>query len=84
VVELVALKNQSIYAGIGLQAAGLYERVDLVDDGQVYGASAYLAGPTPVGTFTVGVGVASETWGVWLALGRPIGKGSILDRGLFR
>jgi NTE family protein len=84
VADLVALKNQSIYAGIGLQAAGLYDRVDLVDDGQVYGASAYLAGPTPIGTFTVGAGVASETWGVWLALGRPIGKGSIVDRGLFR
>jgi NTE family protein len=84
VLEIVEIKNESLYAGFGLQVAGLYERVDLVEDGEVYGASAYLAGPTPIGTFTVGAGVASDTWGVWLALGRPIGKGSILDKGLFR
>jgi NTE family protein len=83
-VELSALKHQSIYAGFGLQAAGLYDRIDLVDDGTVYGASVYLGGPTPVGTFTVGVGVAEDTWGFWLSLGRPIGQGSILDDGLFR
>lgn len=83
-VELSALKHQSIYAGFGLQAAGLYDRIDLVDDGTVYGASVYLGGPTPIGTFTVGVGVAEDTWGFWLSLGRPIGQGSILDDGLFR
>ena len=53
--ELVAIKNQAIYAGIGLHAAGIYERVDFqVPDDEIYGASAYLAGQTPVGTFTLG------------------------------
>lgn len=83
-LEISALKQQSIYAGLGLQVAGLYDRIDLVDDGEVYGASAYLAGPTPIGMFTVGTGVSSDAWSVWLSLGRPIGKGSILDEGLFR
>ncbi|MGH8134815.1 MAG: patatin-like phospholipase family protein [Steroidobacteraceae bacterium] len=82
--DIVPLKNQAIYAGFGLQAAGLYDRVDPVADGEVYGASAYLAGPTPIGTLTLGLGAATDDWSVWLSLGRPIGKGSILDDGLFR
>lgn len=82
--ELVAVKNQAIYGGFGLQAAGLYDRADLVEDDEIYGASAYLAGPTPIGTFTLGVGAASDSWSIWLSLGRPVGKGSILDDGLFR
>jgi NTE family protein len=82
--ELVPVKNQAIYGGFGLQAAGLYDRVDLVDDGEIYGVSAYVGGPTPIGTFTLGIGAAEESWGVWLSLGRPIGTGSVLDDGLFR
>jgi len=33
---------------------------------------------------TVGIGGAEDSWGFWLSLGRPVGKGSILDLGLFR
>ncbi len=82
--ELVSIKKQAIYAGFGVQAAGLYDRVDPVDDGEVYGLSAYLGGPTPIGTLVLGAGVASDSWGVWLSLGRPVGNGSILDNGLFQ
>lgn len=82
--DLAPVKNQAIYGGLGLQAAGLYDRIDRVDDSEVYGVSAYLGGPTPIGTFTIGVGFDQENVGVWLSLGRPIGKGSILDEGLFR
>ena len=82
--DLVAVKNQYVYGGIGLQAAGLHERVDRVEDGEVYSASAYIGGPTPIGTLTLGVGGASDSWGFWLSIGRPIGTGSILDSGLFR
>ena len=82
--ELVAVKNQAIYAGLGVQAAGLYDRVDPVDDGEIYGLSGYIGGPTPIGSLILGVGVASDSWGVWISLGRPIGKGSILDHDLFR
>jgi NTE family protein len=83
-MELVPVKNQSIYGGIGLTAAGLYDRVDRIEDGEVYSVSAYVGGPTPVGTFIVGIGGAEDSWGFWLSLGRPVGKGSILDQGLFR
>ena len=83
-VDLVPVKNQAIYGGFGLQAAGLYDRVDRVEDGEVYSASAYLGGPTPIGTFTFGIGAAEDSWAFWLSLGRPVGSGSILDQGIFR
>ena len=82
--ELVAVKNQAIYGGVGLQAAGLYDRVDPVADDEIFGLSGYIGGPTPIGTLVLGVGVAPDSWGVWLQLGRPVGDGSILDSGLFR
>lgn len=82
--ELVPVKNQAIYGGFGLQVAGLYDRVDLVPDDEVYGASAYLAGPTQFGTFQLGAGLTPDDWSLWLQLSRPVGKGSILDDGLFR
>ena len=82
--DLVPVKNQAIYGGFGLQAAGLYDRVDLVADDEVYGLSAYIAGPTKFGTFTVGTGFAEDNWSLWVQLSRPVGKGSILDDGLFR
>jgi NTE family protein len=84
VVDIVPVKNQAIYAGFGLQAAGLYDRVDRVEDGELYAASMYLGGPTPFGAFTVGIGGSEDSWGFWLSLGRPVGSGSILDQGIFR
>ena len=83
-VDLVPVKNQAIYGGFGLQAAGLYDRVDRVEDGEVYAASAYLGGSTPIGTFTIGIGASEDSWAFWLSLGRPVGSGSILDQGIFR
>ena len=82
--DLVPVKNQAIYGGFGLQVAGLYDRVDLVPDDEVYGVSAYLAGPTQFGTFQLGAGLTPDDWSLWVQLSRPVGKGSILDDGLFR
>jgi NTE family protein len=84
IANIVAVRNQALYAGVGLQAAGLYERVDLVPDGEIYSASLTVGGPTPVGTFTLGIAGSSDSWGFWLSLGRPVGTGSILNDGLFR
>jgi len=83
-VVLNAVKNQAIFGGFGLYAAGLQDRVDPVEDDEVYGISAYVAGPTPIGTFNLGIGAAEDEWAIWLSIGRPVGKGSILDDGLFR
>jgi NTE family protein len=83
-VNLVPVRNQALYGGIGLQAAGLYERVDRVPDGEIYSASLSLGGQTPIGTFTLGLAGSEDSWGFWLSLGRPVGSGSILNDGLFR
>ncbi len=83
-VDLVPLRNKALYAGLALQAGHVYHRVDPVPDGQLYGASLYIGGPTPVGPLTFGVGAATTSWSVWLELGQPIGSGSILDKSLFQ
>ena len=51
----------------------------------IYGGSLYLTGRTPVGPLTLGVGATStDAWSVWLTVGRPVGQGTILERGIFR
>jgi len=82
--DLVTIKNQAIYAGFGVYAAGLYDRFDGVPDDEIYGASAYLAGSTPIGSINVGVGYANSNSAIWISIGKPVGRGSILDDGLFR
>jgi hypothetical protein len=54
------------------------------EDGEVCAASAYLGGPTPIGTLTIGIGNSEESSAFWLSLGRPVGSGSILNQGIFR
>ncbi len=82
--DLVSIKQQAIYGGFGLYASGFYDRLDDVPDEEVYGASAYLAGSTPIGTISLGVGYSEHTSSIWLSVGRAVGKGSMLDDGLFR
>jgi hypothetical protein len=43
-----------------------------------------MGGQTPIGTLTIGVGKASGAWAGWIALGSPVGRGSILNQPLFR
>ncbi len=51
----------------------------------IYGGSVYLTGRTPVGPLTLGMGATStDAWSIWLTVGRPIGQGTILERGIFR
>jgi NTE family protein len=51
----------------------------------IYGGSLYLVGRTPVGPMTIGLGATSaNTWALWIAVGRPVGEGTILERGIFR
>jgi NTE family protein len=82
--DLVSIKKQAIYGGFGLYVAGLYGRIDQVPDEEIYGASAYLAGSTAIGTINLGVGYASHNSSIWLSIGRSVGKGSMLDDGLFK
>ena len=83
---LSPIKNQAIYGGLGFQAVGLRNRIDVEgeDDEVIYGGYLFLAGPTPLGTFTLGVGGTGSQWNVWLSVGKSISTGTILDDGLFR
>jgi len=84
---LSPIKNQAIYAGLGIQYAGLYDRIDVPGDGDeenVLGGYVFLAGPTALGTFTLGAGFTEDQANVWISIGKPITSGTILDDGLFR
>ena len=50
----------------------------------IYGGYLFLAGPTAIGTFTLGMGFAEGEANVWLSIGKPITSGTLLDDGLFR
>ena len=83
--DILSIRGQALYAGIRLQAGEFSERLDLVDEDTIFGGSVYLTGRTIVGPLTVGVGATStDSYSVWLAIGRPIGHGTILERGIFR
>jgi NTE family protein len=83
--DIMSLRGQALYGGVRLQVGQTYDRIDLVDDGEVYGASVYITGRTQAGPLTVGLGTtSSDAWSLWLSIGRPIGHGTILERGVFR
>jgi NTE family protein len=82
--NILPIADQTLYGGIGLQGAHVYERVDPVANGSLYGVSAYVGGRTPIGTLTLGVGKATGSWSGWVTLGTSVGTGSILDQPLFR
>jgi len=84
VADILPIANQTLYGGLGLQGARVYDRVDPVANGSLYGVSGYLGGRTPIGTLALGVGKASGDWAGWLTLGTPVGTGSILNQPLFR
>jgi NTE family protein len=83
--DIMTLRGQALYAGLRLQVAQTYDRIDLVDEGEVYGGSVYITGRTQAGPLTIGLGTTStDAWSLWLSIGRPIGHGTILERGVFR
>jgi NTE family protein len=84
VAEILPIANQTLYGGIGLQAARVYARVDPVANGTLYGLSGYVGGRTPIGTVTIGVGKATGDWAAWFTLGTPVGSGTMLSEPLFR
>jgi hypothetical protein len=58
---------------------------DFDEDDTIYSGSLILTGRTQAGPLTVGVGATSnDSWSLWIAVGRPVGNGTILERGIFR
>jgi NTE family protein len=85
VKDLMSIRNLSLYMGVGLTGGEVFDRLDGGDDGDLYGASVFLTGRTLFGPLTVGLGTTStESWSLWLSVGRPVGHGTILERGVFR
>jgi NTE family protein len=83
--DIMTIRNQALYAGLRVMAGAVDDRIDDVGDEDLYGASLYLTGRTLVGPFTVGLGATTtDSWSLWVAVGRPIGRGTILERGIFR
>ncbi|MBV9724806.1 MAG: patatin-like phospholipase family protein, partial [Gammaproteobacteria bacterium] len=56
VADILPIANQALYGGFGVEGGHVYERVDPVPDGELYGVSGYIGGRTPLGTITLGVG----------------------------
>jgi NTE family protein len=84
VADILPILSQKLYGGVTLEGGRVYERVDPVPDGSVYGVSAYFGGRTPVGTLTLGVGWATGERAAWITLGTPVGTGTILNQPMFR
>jgi NTE family protein len=83
--DIMTLRNQAWYVGLQVMAGGVDDRLDNVADEDLYGGSVYLAGRTPVGPLTVGVGATTtDSWSLWVSVGRPVGRGTILEKGIFR
>jgi outer membrane translocation and assembly module TamA len=85
VKDVLPLKNQALYAGVRIVGGAVYDRFDQQDTVGIYGGSFFLTGRTMVGPLTLGIGATStDSWSVWLSVGRPVGHGTILERGIFR
>jgi NTE family protein len=83
--DIQSIRGQALYAGMRLQAGELDEWTESKGLQPVYGGSVYIAGRTIVGPLTIGLGGTSlNTWSLWLAVGRPVGTGTILEKGIFR
>jgi NTE family protein len=88
--DIQSIRGQALYAGVRLETGEIDQwtgtsPTDTTGLKPIYGGSVYIAGRTIVGPLTIGVGGTSlNTWTLWLAVGRPVGQGTILERGIFR
>jgi len=78
--EILSLFNQSLYAGVRLQAGRMGGSRDGVNQGTLYGISGGISGRTPIGAFNVSLGyVDNDSWALQFAIGAPVPEGSVLD-----
>ncbi|MBB6095181.1 NTE family protein [Povalibacter uvarum] len=85
VKDLMSIRNLALYAGVRVAGGAVYDRIDDGRSGDIYGGSIFLTGRTFFGPLTIGVGATTtDSWSAWLSIGRPVGHGTILERGIFR
>ena len=89
--DIMSIRGQALYAGVRLEAGQALGRLESTvlpnfdDSEMIYGGSLYMTGRTQAGPLTVGIGATStDSWSLWIAVGRPVGNGTILERGIFR
>ena len=89
--DIMSIRGQALYAGVRLTGGQVFGRLEeyvipsFDEDDTIYGGSLYIAGRTQAGPLTVGIATTSaDSWALWIAVGRPIGNGTILERGIFR
>jgi len=83
--EVLPIKGHALYMGFRVVGGGVSDRFDQQQAEGIYGGSIYLTGRTMVGPLTLGVGATStDSWSAWISIGRPVGRGTILERGIFR
>ena len=83
--EVLPLKNHALYMGFRVVGGGVSDRFDQEDSEDIFGGSIFLTGRTMVGPLTVGIGATTtDSWSAWLSVGRPVGRGTILERGVFQ
>jgi len=83
--EVLPIKGHALYMGFRVVGGGVSDRFDQEAAESIYGGSIYLTGRTMVGPLTLGVGATStDSWSAWISIGRPVGRGTILERGVFR
>ena len=81
IAEILSLFNQSLYAGIRLQAGRMGGSRDGISQGTLYGISGGISGRTPVGAFNVSLGyVDNDSWALQFSIGAPVPEGNVLDQ----
>ena len=82
--DVSTIRNRALYVGVRVAAGDINNLLDK-NSGEIYGGSIFLTGRTIVGPMTIGIGATStDSWSLWLSVGRPVGHGTILERGIFR
>ena len=82
---MLPIRNLALYMGVGVTGGEVFDRLEGGEDGELYGGSVFLTGRTMIGPLTLGLGTTStESWSLWFSVGRPVGHGTILERGVFR
>jgi NTE family protein len=85
VKDVLPIRNLALYLGAGITAGAVDDRIDQGETGEIYGGSLFLTGRTRAGPLTLGIGATStDSWSLWLSVGRPTGHGTILEKGIFR
>jgi outer membrane protein assembly factor BamA len=83
--DISTIRNRALYLGARVAAGEIIDAFADNDRTDIYGGSIFLTGRTLVGPLTLGIGATStSSWSLWVSVGRPVGHGTILERGIFR